>query len=201
MNVGDVLMNDWYIIMNAKDIKKQLYHDVPLQIFSYVSVQHGTIVSADDIKRSLGVSVGAVNQTLRLLHGLDVVSREKKGNVYLYRINPDNVLLRQFKIFENTLSLQELVADLKKYCRDIILFGSCAAGTNAIGSDIDLYVLTEYKEKVSRALHKYEAEMPLKPIIMDPLEQAEHKDKDVVFYAQIMKGINLWSGKPEYEGI
>jgi predicted nucleotidyltransferase len=187
--------------MNAKSIKEQLYHDVPLRILSFVSVQQGVVLSAEEVRRALNISSGATNQTLRLLHELNVVTREKKGNVFLYRVNPDNHILKQFKIFENVIFLRDMVEVIKKYCREIILFGSCADGTNAADSDIDVYILTDYKDKVHKTLHKYKTGKPLKPIIADPLELAELKDKDKVFYGQIMKGITMWKGKPEYEGI
>ena len=187
-------MNDKHSIMNARNIKERLYHGVPLQILSYISVQHGVILSADEIKRALKISKGATNQALRLLSELDIVSREKKGNVYLYSINPDNFLLRQFKIFENTIFLHEMVTAIKKYCREIILFGSCASGANALESDMDIFIRTEHKEKVLKAIRIFETEIPLKPIITDSLELAELKENDSVLYGQIMKGITLWKG-------
>jgi predicted nucleotidyltransferase len=197
MNIEDVIMNSKHNIMNAKYVKEQLYHGVPLQVLSYISVQHGTIFSADEIQRAIKISKGSTNQALRLLGELDMVTREKKGNLYIYRVNPDNFILRQFKIFENTIFLNEMVSAIKKYCREIILFGSCAIGTNALESDMDIFIRTEYKDIVLKAAHRFETEMPLKPIIMDSLEFAELKEKDSVFYGQIMKGITLWKGSPE----
>ncbi len=194
-------MNVKHFLMNAKHIKEQLYHGVPLQVLSYVSVQHGSVFSADEIKRAVKISKGATNKALRLLGELDIIAREKKGNLYLYRINSDNFILRQFKIFENTIFLNEMVSSIKKYCREIVLFGSCATGTNALESDMDLFIRTENKDVVLKTIRRFETEMPLKPIVMDSLEFAELKENDSVFYGQIMKGITLWKGSPEYEGV
>lgn len=187
--------------MNDQKIKRFLYHDVPLKILSFVSVHHGVVLSADEIRKGVKTSRGATNQTLRLLLELEILSREKKGNLYLYKLNPDNYLLKQFKIFENTLKLQDLISGIKKYCYEIILFGSCATGTNVKESDIDLFIRTEQKKKVMIAVRKYEVNMKIKAVIQDSLEHAVFKNEDKVFYDQILKGITLWKGKPTYEEI
>lgn len=187
--------------MNAQKTKQMLYHEVPLQILSYISVHHGAVLSADEIREGVNASKGATNQTLRLLVNLDIVSREKKGNLFLYRLNPGSVLLKQFKIFENVLMLHDLVREIEKYCYEIILFGSCATGANAKDSDIDLFIRTEHKEEVTKALHKDELNGKIKAIIQDSLELASFKNEDTVLYNQIIKGITLWRGKPPDEEI
>jgi predicted nucleotidyltransferase len=188
------------VIMNIQKIKQLLYHDVPLRILSYISVHHGAVLSADEIRKKAGTSKGGTNQTLRLLVELGMLSREKKGNVFIYKINSDNFILKQFKIFENVLKLQGLVERIKKYSYEIILFGSCAAGTNGEDSDIDIFVRTEENEKVAKLINKYEPGK-IKAIINDTLEHAELKTDDNVLYNQILKGITLWKGKPSYEEI
>ena len=187
--------------MNEHNIKKLLYHDVPLKILSFVSVRHGALLSADEIRQSVKTSKGATNQTLRLLLDLDILSRQKKGNVFIYKLNTDNSLLKQFKIFENVMKLQDLIGKIRKYCNEIVLFGSCASGTNAEESDMDLFIRTEHKEEVMKILRREEADLKLKPVIHDSLEHAAFKNEDEVFYNQIMKGITLWKGKPEHEEV
>ena len=188
--------------MNNLKIKKYLYHRTPLKILSFLSNHPGIVFSADEISRATECSKGATNQTLRLFLKLDILSRESKGNLFLYKLNPDNFVLKQFKIFENLLGLQKLVKEIQKYCYEIILFGSCGDGTNTAKSDIDLFIRTEYKKDVRKIINKYEAsDVKYQAIIQDPLESLSSKKEDSVFHRQVKKGITLWKGKPTYEEI
>ncbi len=183
-------------------IKKSLYHQTPLKIFSFLSTRPGEVFSANEVSKATKCSKGATNQTLRLLLKLDILSRERKGNLFLYKLNADNLILKQFKIFENLLCLQRVVREIQKYCYDIVLFGSCADGSNAGKSDIDLFICTEYKKEVRKIISKYETvDVKYQVIIQDPLEAVSSKKEDSVFHKQIKKGIVLWKGKPTYEEI
>lgn len=193
-------MNEENNIMNNLKIKEYLYHRTPLRILSFISNHPGEIFSADEIFRLTKSSKGATNQILRLLSGLDILSRERKGNLFLYRLNVDNLVLRQFKIFENLLELQGLVKKIQKYCYEIVLFGSCADGSNGKGSDIDLFIITEYKKEVRRIVAEYKTvAVKYQAIIQDPLESVSSKKEDSVFHTQIKKGITIWKGRPVYE--
>jgi predicted nucleotidyltransferase len=185
-----------------KDYREKLYHYIPLRILSFLAKNPHKVFCEREIVENLRVSIGAVNQTLRLLLELDTVSREKKGNVYLYSINSENSLLRYFKIFENLLSIYDFIKEVKPYASEIILYGSCAKGEDNEDSDIDVFIKTEYKTKVRKIVNKYRIrEDKLKAVVLDPLEIASSKKIDKVFFDEIKKGIVLWKGKPTYEEI
>ena len=188
--------------MNKLKIKEYLYHRTPLRILSFISNHPGEVFSANEISRVTKSSKGATNQILRLLLELDILSRERKGSLFLYRLNTDSFVLRQFKIFENLLGLQGLVKEIQKYSYEIVLFGSCAYGTNTKESDVDLFVITEYKKEVRRIVAGYKTvDVKYQAIIQDPLESVSSKKEDSVFHGQIKKGITIWRGRPTYEEI
>lgn len=188
--------------MNINKVKKSLYNQTPLKILSFLSLFPGKIFSAHEISEQTDSSKGATNQTLRLLVHIDILNREKRGNVFLYKLNTENIVLKQFKIFENILKMQGLIRSIKPYCYQIILFGSGASGINDDESDIDLFVKTEYKDKVSKIIYSDNAvKSKIRPVIQDPLEISASKKTDNVFLEQVKKGIILWEGKPEYEEI
>lgn len=182
--------------MNDPKIRKGLYHQTPLNILSFVSNHPGMVFSANEISKATKCSKGATNQTLRLLLKLDILSREKKGNLFLYKLNADSFVLRQFKIFENLIGLQKLVKEIQKYCYEIVLFGSRADGSNAVESDIDLFIRTEYKKEVRKIISKYETvDVKYQAVIQNSLESVSSKKEDSVFHTQVKKGITLWKGK------
>lgn len=188
--------------MNSIKNKKLLYHKTPLKIFSFLSTHPGQIFSAREISKQTKSSKGATNQTLRLLLGLGVLSREQKGNLFLYRLNLDSFVLKQFKIFENLLNLKELIKEIQPYCSQIILFGSCADGSNSQESDVDLFIKSEYKNRVRKLINKYETgDFKIRPVIQDSLEIISSQKADKAFFEQVKKGIALWEGKPTYEKV
>jgi predicted nucleotidyltransferase len=185
--------------MNALFAQK-LYHKTPLRILSFLSLHPTEIFSAKEIADNIKASKGATNQALRLFLTMAIVSREKKGNTFLYRLNFDNIILKQFKIFEVLLGIQNLIKDIMPYCYQIILFGSCANGSNTEKSDIDLFVKTDQKRKVQKFINKYKTtNLKIQAVILDPLEIAASKKEDKPFYEQVKKGIVLWEGKPAHE--
>lgn len=185
-----------------KKYKLYLFHKTPLKIFSFLSRHPGNMFCEAEIRKLTKSSVGSTNQTLRHLLDLNIISREIKGNVFLYQLNDGNYILRYYKIFETLLYIHDFVEEVKPYASAIILYGSCAQGSNTTKSDIDLFIKTEYKSKVRKIVTKYrEIDETFKAVILDPLEIAESKKEDEVFYKEVREGITLWEGKPTYEEI
>lgn len=182
--------------------QKRLYHQIPLKILSFLSVHTAEIFSAKEIKEQTKSSKGATNQGLRLLLILGILYREKKGNLFLYRLNPENIILRQFKLFENMLGIKKLIDEIQPYCYQIILYGSCAAGSNTQESDIDLFIKTEHKSNVQKIINKYrDNDLRIQAVIQDPLEILSSKKVDKAYLEQVKKGIILWEGRPVYERV
>lgn len=180
--------------------QKQLYHLTPLKILSFLSIHVSETFSAKEISKQTKSSKGATNQTLRLLSRMDILYREQKGNLFLYRLNPNNAILKQFKIFETMFRLRNLVKEIKPYCYQVILYGSCANGLNYEESDMDLFIKTEDKNKVQEIVNKYKDNIiRIQASIQDPLEIAAAKKADRVYYEQVKKGIMLWEGRPVHE--
>lgn len=185
-----------------KNNKQRLYHQTPLKILSLLSCHCGDKFCEGDIQKITKSSAGAINQTLRILLNLDIVSREAKGNLFLYTVNQSNCTLKYFKIFETLLYIHNIVRDIKHYASEIVLYGSCAHGENTENSDIDIFIKTEYVSKVRKIINRYRTkDETIKAVVLDPLEIASSRKEDEVFFTEVRKGIVLWKGKPIYEGI
>ena len=147
-----------------------------------------------EIARRTSVSVGAVNQFLRKFHKIGLVDMTKRGKTNLYRANLKNPAARQFKVLFNVLALNEMVEEIREDSDRIVLFGSCAEGTDVIDSDVDLFILTSNLETVQREVRRYEGKIDrrIAPIIVDSNELAKMKTRDKPFYERLSKGITLW---------
>jgi len=147
-----------------------------------------------EVVRRTGVSVGAVNQILRRFQRVGLVEMDRRGKTNLYRANLRNPVARQFKVLFNVLALNDLVDKVKQISDRIVLFGSCAEGTDVKDSDIDLFILTSDTETVNHEVRLCEekTERRLSPIIVDSNELAKMKTKDKPLYERILRGITLW---------
>ena len=111
-----------------------------------------------------------------------------------YRLNTGDPSVRQLKIMRNVWNLRNFVDQTKDRAQMIILFGSCAEGTDVRESDIDVFILTGEKkiarEIVSRLNEKNDRE--ISPIILDANEFSTLKREDEPLFERIDRGIILW---------
>ena len=176
------------------DFKENLLNKVPLKIFSYLCRVPFTPHYEREIARSINVSIGATNQTLKLLLSMGLVTREKKGQLYLYRVIADSPTVREFKKFENIIDLTDLIIRIRDVCRKIVLYGSCATGEDTNESDIDLFVVTENKVKVLNDIRKETRRLDreIKPVIVRMEEYLAMRSRKEVLLEELNKGIILW---------
>ena len=111
-----------------------------------------------------------------------------------YRAPLNNPALRQFKVYNNISSLMPIVRKLSPMARRIVLFGSCASGTNTDNSDIDIFLISAEKERLRRILDDYPK---IQAIIKSGVEWAELSKKDKPFYDRVSRGIVLWETEEE----
>ena len=66
-------------------------------------------------------------------------------------------------------------------------------------SDVDLFVVTEYKEEVQKVINKHAHEdIKYQVTVNDPLEITSLEAHDKPFFEQVKKGITLWEGRASY---
>jgi len=147
-----------------------------------------------EIAKRTGVSVGAANQILKKIHKAGLVERDKRGRTKFYRANLKSPVARQFKVLFNVFALDDLVEQIKENCERVVLFGSCAEGTNVKDSDIDLFVLTSDVEAVQGKISPYERELDrrISTIVLDSRGFAKMKSEDKPLHERILRGITLW---------
>lgn len=147
-----------------------------------------------EVARMARVSVGATNQILKVLADKEIVTKERRGRMFFYRYNLKNPVAKQLKIFFNVGRLDELVKQLREISKRIILFGSCAEGTDVKDSDIDLFVLTDEKARVREAVDRFRkrTDRRISPILLNANEFVALRSKDKPLHDRILRGIVLW---------
>jgi predicted nucleotidyltransferase len=135
------------------------------------------------------VSVGSTNSILNRFAKLGLVSKTVKGKMSFYSANFSNPLLRQFKIFCTINSLMPLLSKVSNLSQRIILFGSCANGTDNSNSDVDLFIHSSNIESIKRILDSYPK---VQALILNSNEWINLSKKDEPLYNRINAGLVLW---------
>jgi predicted nucleotidyltransferase len=165
-----------------------------LKLLEYFIIHSMEEFHEREIVRNVKISKGSANKILRHLAELSLLLRQKKGRMVFYRLNTGDPSVRQLKIMRNVWNLRKFVDLTKDRAQMIILFGSCAEGTDVRESDIDIFILTGEKkiarEHVSRLNEKNDRE--ISPIILDANEFSTLKREDEPLYERIDRGIILW---------
>ncbi|MBW2046148.1 MAG: nucleotidyltransferase domain-containing protein [Deltaproteobacteria bacterium] len=170
---------------------KNFFFDTSYQkILNFLSSNPNRTFFDREIAQKTKVSRGATNLALRKLAQAGLIILEKKGRMSFYSVDLNNPIIRQWKVLNNILELHQLKEKLKKISEKIILFGSAAEGRNIKESDIDIFVITGFPQKANEIISKSKRKIQL--ISKKSLEFVELKEKDPIFYDEVMKGIVLW---------
>ncbi len=69
--------------------------------------------------------------------------------MYFYSIDASNAAITEYKKLVNVMLIEPLVEELKKTANRVILYGSCAQGTDTSLSDLDIFTVTNNKDAVA----------------------------------------------------
>jgi len=150
-----------------------------------------------ELVRKLGISSGAANRALNELYSTGAVTRRREGKMYFYSIDSSNAAVIEFKKMINLMLIEPLVEELKKMSNRVVLYGSCALGTDISESELDLYVVSNNKEKVSNIIGNFKfprgfEDIHIQPVIKTPVELLEEDESERTFMEEIDRGIVLW---------
>lgn len=170
--------------------KLNLFSKTEMKVLVFISSKDGQLYERQ-IAEGAGISVGSANSILKSFSKIGLVNKMKKGRMSFYEPNDENPLLRQFKVFVTVNNLMPALSKIIPYSRRIILYGSCSLGKNTEESDIDLFILSNEKEKIRRILDNFKA---VQAIILNSNEYLQLQKRDKPLYDRINLGIELFGG-------
>ena len=150
-----------------------------------------------EVARKLGISTGSANRALNELYSTGTVKRRREGKMYFYSIDSSNTALTQFKKIVNLMLIEPLVEKLKKISSRVILYGSCALGTDISESDIDIFVVSKSKKGVANAISGFTfprgfENIHIQSVLRTPVELLEGGESEQAFMEEVERGIVLW---------
>lgn len=166
-----------------------------LQVISFMVHYLGKEFFASEIQKATSLSKAGVYVALREVVKAKLVIATKKGQVLLYSIPYDNPVAKQYKILQNILFLTPIISKIQSSSKKIILYGSATRGEDTIESDIDLFVVTAHPEEVRKIVSRIKTKRTLQVVIKTPSEIIPLKEKDALFYNEVLIGITLWEEK------
>jgi predicted nucleotidyltransferase len=149
------------------------------------------------VARRLGISYGSANRALNELFSTGAVTRRHEGRMYFYSIDSSTAAVTEFKKVINLTLIEPLVEELKRISSRIVLYGSCALGTDTSESDLDLFVVSNSKEAVSNAINNFKfprgyENIHVQSVIKTPVELLEREEAEQAFIEEVERGIVLW---------
>ena len=149
------------------------------------------------VARSLDIAYGSANRSLNQLYSTGAIKRRQEGKMFFYSIDTSNQTVIEFKKLVNLLLLEPLVESLQKMAGRIVLYGSCAQGTDTSQSDFDLFVVTNNKENAANIISGFNLpkgfeNLRIQPVIKTPIELLQAGDSEKTFIEEVERGIVLW---------
>jgi predicted nucleotidyltransferase len=150
-----------------------------------------------EMARKLGIATGSANRALNELYSTGTIKRRQEGKMYFYSIDSSNAALTEFKKMVNLMLIEPLVEELKKISSRVVLYGSCALGTDTSESDMDLFVVANSREDVSNVIRGFTfprgfENIHIQSVIRTPVELLEAGESERTFMEEVERGIVLW---------
>lgn len=148
-----------------------------------------------DIMRRANVGRGSVQRELERLVAAGLVTVRKMGNQRHYQANPQTPIFNELQgIIYKTAgiadAIRDALADLDSRLDQVFIFGSLAAGTARMTSDIDLMVVGDvsFTEIVTALIDTHESlNREINPVVMKRRKfqkKARNKDR---FVSRVLK--------------
>jgi DNA-binding transcriptional ArsR family regulator len=176
---------------------KEVFATSQGQVLRFLAHHAGQSFYEQEIVERIDVSRSAVNLATRALHQAGLLLRERRGRMNFYAADDRHPFVRYFKVLDTIARLEPLLRELRPLARRVVLFGSCAEGTDTADSDVDLFILASDRNQVTATISHFHFDQRIQPVVVNSQELAAMKQEEPAFYAQVKRGIVLWEAIDE----
>lgn len=199
---------------DVKSLSSILFNNKRLKIFEVLLGNPKVSFTLKELEQSSGVSKPVVLQFIDNLHQLGLVSKRKKGNLYLISLNQDNPYVKPIRDIMQ-LDSQPLVEAAEELAETIgqevesktelmiVLYGSVARGEPKLTSDIDLLIagkrVEDKKHKIRGIIEqKKEAGLSFSPLFLGEKELEERVEGKDDFIKKVIKDGKVLCGEEQW---
>tara|TARA_Y100000031_G_C8006932_1_gene286282 strand:+ start:79 stop:627 length:549 start_codon:yes stop_codon:yes gene_type:complete len=170
------------------------------RVFHFFSRHPSDEYHLKELVRQVNLSLRPTHEITRKMDQEGILKSRRMGNLKIFYLNSENPVVRQLRVVEIIAALSPILEQLKPICNRVVLFGSCAEGTYTPESDVDLFVITDNKEKVismasGRAIG--DQELPANIVAESYQGVVLMKKNNDVLWSRIERGINLYEAHDE----
>jgi predicted nucleotidyltransferase len=149
------------------------------------------------IARRIGIGYGSANRALNELYSTGAIKRRQEGRMYFYSVDSSSPIIAQIKKLINLMLIEPLIEELKNLSNRVVLYGSCAQGTDTSDSDFDLFVVSDNKEEVSDVINNFSfpqgfQDIHIQAVVKTPVEVLQARGPEQTFMDELERGIVLW---------
>jgi predicted nucleotidyltransferase/biotin operon repressor len=168
-----------------------------LKVLAFLAERPGQAFLSAEILAALSMSRAGVYLALQELVASGIASRTVRGRFHLYAVDSTLPEVKAFKILQNIVLLEPVLASLKDISVKMILFGSAARGEDSSSSDIDLFILTRDPEKTRDILSSFSCGRMIQAAVVAPADWRGFRETNRFFWSEIDRGIVLWEEHDE----
>ena len=170
----------------------QMLKESELKVLDHLTLSSDGKGFISQIARDIGMSKGEVSKAVKVLKQGGLVRSQLSGRNVVCFIDRASPVIARLRTAFNLLELIPKVEPLLKHVEKIIVFGSCAQGTDKFENEIDIFVITREKDKVIKMAQKIRLSRPTQWVVKTPQEYVVFNNKEKVFADEISQGIVLW---------
>lgn len=147
-------------------------------------------ISQTKIGIETNLTKATLSKFLRILKENNILNVKIEGVSKLYKLNNNKAVVRQLKILNTVINLNDIWQIKNKYNIRVYLYGSAARGENTEESDIDLLVIGNIRKEiiikhVNDLSNKIKRKINIE--VFSPLDWAGASKKDQSFYERVKK--------------
>jgi predicted nucleotidyltransferase len=191
-----------------KSLATELFGTSRAAILATLLLRPESELHARELARVTAVSIGTLLRELRTLHLLGLVKRREVGRQVFFSADPASPVFEELaSVLRKTVGLgdrlREALLPLANRVKVGFIYGSMAAGTAGVHSDVDVMVIGDVSfSDVTRALHPEQAALgrEVNPTVMSAAEfKARRRARDG-FVQSVIKGPKIWliGGEDEF---
>jgi len=169
--------------------EKKYLSQLEQELLRYLALNPDSEFHLRDLSRAIGRSVSGTHSAMKGLERSHLVLSRTSGRNKYFKVGNDSSI-RFFKVFRNTLEVTALIRPFMDHIQKAILYGSLSRGEDTSQSDIDLFLISSFKEGLSE-IPKYLMERPVNLRIVDGSELLLLRKNDPGYVAEVEKGIEI----------
>lgn len=156
---------------------------VAVKVLNFFLKNPSSEFSRAKVREKLNIAKLSVIKWLNLLVKKGILLKRTEGRMIFYRLNRDDVRVKQLKVLFTVSELKEGLAALEADA-EVYLFGSASRGEDAEGSDIDILVIGRDRELIGKIKS---LDSRIKVSFFTPVEWLKTAKKDRPFYERAEK--------------